>query len=46
MYESHDVTDNGRKRTGRAKSSPKHYNWQSVPERDVVAGENVIDLEL
>jgi hypothetical protein len=45
-YEPPEVTDDGKKQGGRAEMVPKQYNTESSLERDVVAGENVIDLEL
>lgn len=45
-FEPQEVADDGKRQGGRAEMVPKQYNTESTLEREVVAGENVIDLEL
>lgn len=45
-FEPQEVTDDGKKQGGRAEMVPKQFNTETTLEREVVAGENVIDLAL
>ena len=45
-FEPQEVMDDGKRQGGRAEMVPKQYNAETTLEREVVAGENVIDLDL